>query len=90
MELVSGSKWKSNGDVAGAAKKCQAITMETKVKIIERVEHGKKMVDITHSYNMNYSTISTSLKNKDKVMKHGKSAMQMMSTIISKKVSKSD
>ena len=56
------------------------------MKIIERVEHGKKMVDITHSYNMNYSTISTSLENKDKIMKHVKSAMQMMSTVISKKV----
>ena len=56
------------------------------MKIIERVKHGKKMVDITHSYNMNYSTISTSLENKDKIMKHVKSAMQMMSTVISKKV----
>ena len=86
---MSESKHKSRGGAAGTIEKCQAITMETKVKIIERVEHGKKMVDITHSYNMNYSTISTSLKNKDKVMKHVKSAMQMMSTIISKKVSKS-
>ena len=32
------SKHKSNGDVAGTAKKHQLITMETKVKIIERVE----------------------------------------------------
>ena len=42
---MSGSKQKSSSDVAGTAKKCQAITMETKVKIIERVERGKKMVD---------------------------------------------
>ena len=35
---MSGSKCKSNGDLAGAAKKHQAIMMETKLKIIERVE----------------------------------------------------
>jgi len=32
---MSGRKCKSNGDVAGIDKKHQAITMETKVKIIE-------------------------------------------------------
>ena len=59
---MSGSKHESSGDVAGTAKKCQVITMETKVKIIERVERGKKMVDVAHSYNMNRSTISTILR----------------------------
>ena len=34
---MSGSKHKKNSDVTGTAKKCQMITMETKVKIIERV-----------------------------------------------------
>ena len=42
-----GSKCKSSRDVAGTAKKHQATTMET--KIIERVERGEKMVDITLS-----------------------------------------
>jgi len=51
------SKHKSSGDVAGTAKKHQAITMKTKVKIIERVEQGKKMVKITYSYNMNHSVL---------------------------------
>ena len=32
---MPGSKHKSSGDIAGTAKKCQAITIETKVKIIE-------------------------------------------------------
>ena len=32
-------------------KKCQAIMMETKVKIIERVEQGEKMADIACSCN---------------------------------------
>ncbi|XP_069396460.1 tigger transposable element-derived protein 1-like [Delphinus delphis] len=59
--------------------------METKVKIIERVERGEKVVDIACSYNMNCSTIGTILKNTDKIMEHVKSAVSMMSTIISKK-----
>ena len=42
------------------------------------------MVDITHSYNMNLSTVSTILKNKDKIMEHGKFAVNMMLTIIKK------
>ena len=40
---MSGSKHKSSSDVAGTAKKRQVITMEKKVKIIEREERGEKM-----------------------------------------------
>ena len=54
--------------------------METKVKIIERVEQGKKMVD-PHSYNTNHSTIGTILKNRDKIMEHVKSALPVIATI---------
>ena len=86
---MSGSKHKSSGDVAGTAKKHQAITMETKVKIIKRVELGKKMVDITRSHNMYCSTIGMILKNKDKIIEHVTSAVPMMLTIISKKHGKS-
>ena len=82
---MSRSKCKSSGDVAGTAKKLQAIVMETKVKIIEREERREKMVDVTRSYNMNCSTIGTILKNKDKVLEHVKSAVPMMSTVILKK-----
>ena len=35
---MSRSKHKSSGDVAGITKKHQVITIETKVKIIEKVE----------------------------------------------------
>ena len=82
---MSGSKHKSSSDVAGTAKKHQVITMETKVKIIERVEQSKKMIDVARSCNMNHSTIGTILKNKDKIMEHVKSAVLMMSTIILRK-----
>ena len=76
------SKCESSGDVAGTSEKCKA--MERKVKIIERVQRGKKIVDIAHSYNMNHSTIGTVLKNKHNIMEHVKSAMSIMLTIILK------
>ena len=59
--------------------------MESKVKIIEREEWGKKMVDVAYTYKTNCSTISMILKNKDNIMECVKSAVLMMSTIISKK-----
>ena len=49
--------------------------METEVKIIERMEQGKRMVDVTCSCTMNHSTIGTILKNKDKIMEHTKSVV---------------
>ena len=58
--------------------------METKVKIIEKVEWGEKIVDITHSYDMNCSTIGMILKNKDKIMEYVKSSVPVLLTIISK------
>ena len=42
--MISESKHKSSGDVAVAAKKHQVIMVETKRKIIERVEQGEQMV----------------------------------------------
>ena len=41
---MSGSKCKSRGHVAGTAKKRQVIMMETKVKVIARVERQEKEV----------------------------------------------
>ena len=38
---MSGSKRKSSSDVAGTAKKRQAITMETKMKIVQSGGRGK-------------------------------------------------
>ena len=43
------------------------------------------MLDVVCSYNMNRSTISMILKNKDKIMEHVKSTVPRMSTILSKK-----
>ena len=49
------------------------------------MEQGRKMVDITNSYNMNHSNTGTILKDRDKIMEHEKSAVLMLSTIILKK-----
>ena len=62
--------------------------METKVKIIEKVEWGEKIVDITHSYDMNCSTIGMILKNKDKIMEHMKSSGPMSLTVVKEKCGK--
>ena len=51
------------------------------MKIIETVGQGEKRVDITHSNNMNCLTISTILRNKDKIMEQMKSAVLKMLTI---------
>ena len=76
---MSRSKPKSSSDVAvaGTAKMCRAITMETKVKIIEKVEWGEKIVDITRSYSMNHSITHMILKDKDKILEHAKSAFPL-------------
>ena len=73
-----GNKRKSTGDGAGTAKK----RLETKVKMINRVEWDKKMVVVACSYNMNHSTTGKIVKNKHTIMKYVKSAVPMMLTII--------
>ena len=58
------------------------------MKIIQRVEQGEKMLDVACSYNMNRSTISMILKNKEKIMEHVKSTVPRMSAALSKKQGK--
>ena len=83
MSRLCRNKHSSISDVASTPKNHQMIQMETKVKIIKSVERGGKMIDVAPSYDMNFSTIIMSVKNK--IMEHVKSAMPMMSTIIMKK-----
>lgn len=77
---------KSCGDVVGTARKRKAVTMEIKVKTIEILDQSDKMVNITHSYNVNGST--TILKNKNKITEPVKSAVPVKSTTISTKCGK--
>ena len=66
----------------GNVKKRQAISFETKVAIIKKLDAGEKMVNVTRAYNMIRSTIGTIYKQKDCIME---SPVVMQSTIISKK-----
>ena len=75
---MSESKGRSGGDVTGAAKKHQVVTMETKVKIIEWSEVKRlKRESFNHQQD-----------SKEQGQGHGtcevKSAVPMMSTIMSK------
>ena len=79
-----GEKRKGDSD-SGSAKKRQAISFETKVAIIKKLDAGEKMVNVARSYNMNRSTIGTIYKQKDCIMEHVKNAVMMQSTIITKK-----
>ncbi|KAI6646210.1 hypothetical protein LOD99_9352 [Oopsacas minuta] len=79
------SKKRKASDASGNAKKRHAISMETKVAIIKKLDSGEKMVNVARAYSMNRSTIGTIYKCKDRVMEHVKSAVPMQSTIISKK-----
>lgn len=80
-----GEKRKANDDGGSGGKKRQAISLETKVAIIKRLDGGDRMVNVASSYNMNRSTIGTIYKNKDRIMEYAKNAVPMQSTIISKR-----
>ncbi|XP_067945124.1 tigger transposable element-derived protein 1-like [Watersipora subatra] len=79
-----GEKQKASSE-SGSAKKRQAISFETKVSIIKKLDAGKKMVSIAWAYNLNRLTVGTIYKQKDHIMEHVKGAVPMQSTIISKK-----
>ena len=79
-----GEKRKASSE-SGNVKKRQAISIETKVAIIKKLDAGEKMVNVARRYNMNRSTIGTIYKQKDRIMEHVKSAVGMQSTIINKK-----
>ncbi|XP_068187801.1 jerky protein homolog-like isoform X2 [Antennarius striatus] len=82
----NGSGKKQNGSKdSGCRKKRQAISMETKVAIIKKLDSGEKMANVARAYGLNRSTIGTIYKGKDRIMKHVKNVVPMASTIISKK-----
>ncbi|XP_068246736.1 tigger transposable element-derived protein 1-like [Palaemon carinicauda] len=79
-----GEKRKASSE-SGSAKKRQAISFETKVAIIKKLDSGEKMVNVARAYNLNRSTVGTIYKQKDRIMEHVKGAVPMQSTIISKR-----
>ncbi|XP_077419367.1 uncharacterized protein LOC144050185 [Vanacampus margaritifer] len=70
-------------DDSGTAKKRHAISMETKVAIITRLDNGEKVVNVSRLYKRNTSTICTIYKNKDRIMAEFKSSESGQSSSIS-------
>ena len=56
-----GEKRKASSE-SGNVKKRQAISFETKVAIIKKLDAGEKMVNMAWTYNMNRSMIGTIYK----------------------------
>ena len=70
-------------DTNGSAKKRQAISMETKVAIIKKLDNGKKIVNVARTFNMNRFTVGTIYKSKDRIMEHEKSVVCLCSLPLS-------
>ncbi|XP_061561390.1 zinc finger protein 391-like [Phycodurus eques] len=80
--VMPNAKQKASDD-SGTAKKRKAISMETKVAIIQKLESGEKVANVSRLYNRNRSTICTIYKNKDRIMALVEHSDPMKSTIIS-------
>ncbi|KFD56784.1 hypothetical protein M514_02461, partial [Trichuris suis] len=76
-------KDKGADDTAQKAKKRRALTIATKMDIIERVERGERIADVVRAHNLNRSTVGTIMKSKDKIKKHATTALAMQSKIVS-------
>ena len=67
------SKKRQASDTRGSAKKQkQAISMETKVTIIKKLESGEKMVNVACMFNINRFTVGTIYNSKDRITEHVK------------------
>ena len=55
-------------DNSASDRKCQAISMETKVATIEKLDSGEKMANVVRVYGMNWLTIETIYKGRDRIM----------------------
>ena len=85
LSIMGNGKRKASGGSGGSVKKRQAISMETKVAIIKKIDSGEKTMNVACLFNMSSSTICTVYKNKERIKQHVKSAMPMQSTIITKR-----
>ena len=67
-----------------ASKKRKAITMEVKLDIIKRSKNGKTPTKIGRSLGFSRSTVASILKDKERIIKHGKGSALMKATVIIK------
>ena len=76
---------KKNPQGASGAKR-HAIPMEDKVTMIKRYEKGEKVVTIARSFGLSRTTVSSIVKDKDRILSHiQEDAPGMKNTIINKK-----
>ena len=78
-----GHKHKSTSD-SGSQKKQQAISFETKVAIIRKIDAGEKHVNVACFFQKSPLTVNI-YKQKDHILEHVKGLVVMQSTVISKK-----
>ena len=72
----------SDGNPAKKARK--ALSLETKMKVIKEYEGGKKVNSIARDNQLSHSTVSTIVKDKDRIKEAVKAAAPIKSTIITK------
>ncbi|XP_023238008.1 tigger transposable element-derived protein 1-like, partial [Centruroides sculpturatus] len=78
-------KRRSEDEIIKPFKRRKAITLEEKYEILSLHESGMKVMDLAFMCQLSHSTISTILKNKQKVLEEVKSAGPMQSTTIRKR-----
>ena len=67
-----------------AKKKRKAIDLDTKMKVIKQYEGGKKVNAIARDTKLSHSTVSTILKDKERIREAVKGSAPMRSTVITK------
>ena len=65
-----------------AKKERKAIDLATKMQVIKQYEGGKKVNAIAHNLELSHSTVSTILKDKERIREAVKGSAPMRSTII--------
>ena len=67
-----------------AKKSRKSIDLELKMKVISQYEGGKKVSTIANDLQLSHSTVSTILKDKDRIREAVKNCVPIRSTILTK------
>ena len=79
-------KRKNTGDRKDTKTKVRKpMSMERKVEIIKRLGAGEKMADVARAFKVNWPSISTVYKGKDRILEHVKNVIPMTSMVITKR-----
>ncbi|KAI8747737.1 tigger transposable element-derived protein 1, partial [Biomphalaria glabrata] len=66
------------------SKRRKTITMEVKLDIVKRYDLGETATNIGRSLGLSRSTVSTIIKEKDRILEHVRGSAAMTSTVITK------